>query len=152
MKATRGERYGLALALTAMCSLGTAGVLATAAGGDGASAQEPATGAPQETEFNPLKAEKNLEVGKYYLKKGNWDAAIDRLKDSIRYKSNFAEPHRLLGEAYEKKGNLKEAVAFYEKYLKILPGAEDADKVRKRVEKLTEKLEMRERKKPDGSR
>jgi len=129
-----------------MCALGVAEVCATAVTGGEAFAQEPATGAPEEAEFNPLKAEKNLEVGKYYLKKGNWDAAIDRLKDAIRYKSNFAEPHRLLGEAYEKKGNLKEAVAFYEKYLTILPGAEDADKVRKRVDKLSEKMESRERK------
>jgi len=119
------------------------GLLCWLAGASVGWAQEPGSGAPEETEFNPLKAEKNLEVGKYYLKKGNWDAAIDRLKDSIRYKSNFAEPHRLLGEAYEKKGNLKEAVAFYEKYLKILPGAEDADKVRKRIEKLQEQIDKR---------
>ncbi|MGH9794720.1 MAG: tetratricopeptide repeat protein [Candidatus Acidiferrales bacterium] len=97
-------------------------------------AQAPAP--QQETEFDPLKAEKNLEVGKYYLRRRNYDAAIDRLKDSIRYKSNFAEPHRLLGEAYEKKGEHQEAIRYYKKYLEILPSAEDADKLRKRIEKL----------------
>lgn len=117
-----------ALALTAAMGVGGAALAATQA-----------AGAQQEAEFDPLKAEKNLEVGKYYLRRGNYDAAIDRLKDSIRYKSNYAEPHRLLGEAYEKKGDREEAVRYYKKYLEILPSAEDAEKVKKRIKKLTKK-------------
>ncbi len=106
-----------------------------------ARAQEPApTGPVEEAEFNPREAEKNVEVAKYYLKWGKYDAAIDRLKDAIRYKSNYAEAYRLLGEAYEKKGRSGEAVRNYEKYLEILPAAKDAKKVRKKVEKLKEKL------------
>jgi tetratricopeptide (TPR) repeat protein len=104
--------------------------------------QNPAKEPPaeEEIEFNPLKAEKSLEVGQYYLKKGNYDAAIDRLKDALRYKSNFAAPHRWLGEAYEKKKRPEEALKHYKRYLEILPSAEDAKKVRKRVEKLEGQL------------
>ncbi len=109
-------------------------------------AQTPA--AQQETEFDPLKAEKNLEVGKYYLRRGNYDAAIDRLKDSIRYKSNYAEPHRLLGEAYEKKGEPEQAIRYYKKYLDLLPAAEDAEKIRERIEKLHKKLGAAAKKTP----
>lgn len=138
-------RIKLVAALAVVSALAGASMHAIAAAHAG---QQPATGAPEETEFNPLKAEKNLEVGKYYLKKGSYDAAIDRFKDAIRYKSNFAEPHRLLGEAYEKKENLKEAVAWYRKYLEILPSAEDADKVRKRIDKLTGRIGARTRKNP----
>lgn len=127
-----------ALALTAAMGVGGAALAATQAAG----------ATQQEAEFDPLKAEKNLEVGKYYLRRGNYDAAIDRLKDSIRYKSNYAEPHRLLGEAYEKKGEREEAVRYYKKYLEILPSAEDVEKVRKRIEKLAEKIEARKRQRP----
>ncbi len=109
-------------------------------------AQAPA--AQQETEFDPLKAEKNLEVGKYYLRRGNYDAAIDRLKDSIRYKSNYAEPHRLLGEAYERKGEHEQAIRYYKKYLEILPAAEDAEKIGERIEKLQKKLDAAAKKIP----
>ncbi|MGH9816904.1 MAG: tetratricopeptide repeat protein, partial [Candidatus Acidiferrales bacterium] len=104
--------------------------------------------AQQQAEFDPLKAEKNLEVARYYLRKGNYDAAIDRLKDSIRYKSNFAEPHRLLGEAFEKKGDREEAVRYYKKYLEILPSAQDAQKIGEKIEHLQRKLAAAAKKKP----
>jgi Tfp pilus assembly protein PilF len=96
---------------------------------------------PQEEVFDPYRAEKNLEVGTFYLKKKNYDAAIDRLLESIRYKPNFARPHLLLGQAYEKKNQKALAAEYYEKYLQILPGAPDAKKVRRRIEKLKRDLE-----------
>jgi Flp pilus assembly protein TadD len=91
--------------------------------------------------FDPLHAEKNIEVGNYYMKKGNYDAAIERFQEAARLKPNFARPYRLLGEAYEKKGDKAEAVKAYRKYLEILPAAEDAGKIHKRVEKLSRELE-----------
>ena len=102
--------------------------------------------------YDPFRAEKNIEIGEYYLKKKNYDAAIERFKEAIRYKPNFARPHFLLGEAYEKKGDKAEAVNYYQKYLEILPAAEDAAKVRKRIEKLQREM-MRQtagRKLPSG--
>ncbi len=102
--------------------------------------------------FDPFRAEKNIEIGEYYLKKKNYDAAIDRFKEAIRYKSNFARPHRLLGETYEKKGDKAEAVNYYQKYLEILPGAEDAAKVRKRIAQLQREMkrETTGKKRPSG--
>ena len=95
--------------------------------------------------YNPYLAEKNLEVGEFYLKKKNYDAAIERLLDSVRYKPNYAKPHRLLGVAYEKKGEYGEAIKYYEKYLEILPSADDAAKIRKDIEKLKRRLAEREK-------
>lgn len=97
--------------------------------------------------YNPFLAEKNLEVGEFYLKKKNYDAAIERLLESIRHKPNFAKPHRLLGFAFEKKGELDDAILYYEKYLEILPQAEDAKEIRKKVEKLRRKVAEREKRK-----
>ncbi len=103
----------------------------------GAGAQSPAEPPP----FDPLHAEKNIEVGNYYMKKGNYDAAIERFQEAARLKPNFARPYRLLGEAYEKKSDKAEAVKAYRKYLEILPSADDAGKIRKRIEKLSRELE-----------
>lgn len=90
--------------------------------------------------FSPYLAEKNVEVGTFYLKKKNYDAAIERFLDAIRYQSNHARAHRLLAEALEKKGEKADAIAYYEKYLVILPSADDAGKVRKRIHRLRREL------------
>ena len=103
---------------------------------------------PQAQAWDPLRAEKGVEVGEYYMKKGNYDAAIDRFQDAVRYKPGFARPYRLMGEAYEKKGEKAEAVKSYQTYLKLLPSAEDAAKVRKRIEKLARELERAAARRP----
>jgi regulator of sirC expression with transglutaminase-like and TPR domain len=46
-----------------------------------------------------------------------------------------------LGEAQEKKGLKKPAIKSYQRYLELYPRAEDADKIRKRIEKLYKDLE-----------
>ena len=91
--------------------------------------------------FEPFKAEKSVEVGMYYLKKKNYDAAIERFQDALRFKPGFARPHLLLGRAYEKKGELEDSILHYAAYLEILPNAEDAKKVRKKITGLEKKLE-----------
>jgi tetratricopeptide (TPR) repeat protein len=95
----------------------------------------------QDAPYDPYRAEKSLEVGRFYLKKKNYDAAIDRFQDAIRHKPNFALPHKLIGEAYEKKKEYEKAVEFYGKYLDILPQAEDAADIRKKIESLNRKIE-----------
>ena len=96
---------------------------------------------PPDSSFDPYRAEKNVEIGMYYLKKRNYDAAIERFQDATRYKPRFARAYRLLGEAYDKKGEKAEAVKSYQKYLEILPSAEDVGKVRKRIDKLSRELD-----------
>jgi tetratricopeptide (TPR) repeat protein len=95
--------------------------------------------APAEPVFDPLHAEKSVEVGIFYLKKGNYDAAINRFTDATHYEPKLAKPWRLLGETYEKKHDATHAVESYKKYLEIVPGAEDAAKITKRIAELEEK-------------
>ena len=95
-----------------------------------------AQSAPDQPKWDPLRAEKDLEVGKYYMKKGDIDAAIDRFEDAAEAKPGYAIPFLYLGEAYEKKGKKKQAVKAYQRYLDLYPHAEDGDKVRKKIEKL----------------
>jgi tetratricopeptide (TPR) repeat protein len=90
--------------------------------------------------YDPYHAEKDIEVGQFYMKKGDIDAAIDRFQDAIKRKPGFARPRLLLGEAYEKKGDKAQAIKYYKEYLEVLPKAPDAAKVRKRIEKLGKEL------------
>ena len=82
--------------------------------------------------FDVLAAQKNLEVGSFYLKRGDYEAAIDRFKDAAQNQPKFAEPWRLLGETYEKKKDLPEAIKSYEQYLKLFPRAPETDRGRRR--------------------
>ena len=82
-----------------------------------------------------------MDVGTYYLKVGKIDAAIDRFLEAAHYEPSLAKPWRALGEAYEKKGANASAAEAYKKYLEILPTAEDAKKIQKRISALEEKVE-----------
>jgi tetratricopeptide (TPR) repeat protein len=97
--------------------------------------------APDQPTWDPLRAEKDLDVGKYYLHKGDVDAAIDRFQDATLAKPGYAIPFRFLGEAYEKKGKKKPAVKAYQRYLDLYPHAEDGDKIRKKIEKLHQEID-----------
>jgi tetratricopeptide (TPR) repeat protein len=91
--------------------------------------------------WDPLRAEKDLEVGQYYMRKGDVDAAIDRFQDATTAKPGYAIPFRFLGEAQEKKGLKKQAIKSYQRYLDLVPRADDADKVRKKIERLYKEVQ-----------
>ena len=59
--------------------------------------------------WDPFHAQQDIEVGMFYLHKGDVDAAIARFEDAIRLRANFAKPRLLLAEAYEKKGDNTQA-------------------------------------------
>ncbi|HEV1994710.1 MAG TPA: hypothetical protein VGR03_10295 [Candidatus Acidoferrum sp.] len=97
--------------------------------------------APDQPAWDPLRAEKDLEVGQYYMKKGDLDAAIDRFQDATVAKPGYAIPFRCLAEAQEKRGLKKQAIKSYQRYLDLYPHAEDGDKVRKKIDKLYKEVE-----------
>jgi tetratricopeptide (TPR) repeat protein len=97
--------------------------------------------APDQPSWDPLRAEKDIEVGQYYMRKGDVDAAIDRFQDATTAKPGYAVPFRYLGEAQEKKGLKKEAIKSYARYLDLVPRADDAEKVRKKIAKLRSEVE-----------
>jgi len=101
-----------------------------------------AQSAPGQPIWDPMRAEKDIEVGKYYMRKGDVDAAIDRFQDAAEAKPGYALPFRYLGEAYEKLGNKKQAVKSYQRYVDLYPHAEDGDKIRKKIEKLHQEIDQ----------
>lgn len=92
--------------------------------------------AEDQPKWDPLRAEMDLEVGKYYMKTGNIDAAIDRFQDATEAKPGYAVPFLYLGEAQEKKGRKRDALKSYTRYLELYPHAEDKEKIEKKIEKL----------------
>jgi hypothetical protein len=95
--------------------------------------------APSGPVFDPLHAERSLDIGRFYLNKGSYDAAIDRFVEASNYQPSLAMPWKLLGEAYEKKREYSKAIQSYNKYLQILPHAADAAKIKKTISDLEEK-------------
>lgn len=97
--------------------------------------------APDQPKWDPLRAERDMQVGEFYMHKGDLDAAIDRFEDAALAKPGYALPYRYLGEAQEKKGMKKRAIQSYKRYLDLYPKAEDKDKIQKRIDKLYKDVE-----------
>ena len=95
----------------------------------------------EEKPLDPVRAQKSYDVGLFYFKKKNYYAAISRFREAIEYKPNFALAYRMLGECHDKRKEFKPAVENYSQYLEILPDAEDAAAIRKRIEELNKEIE-----------
>jgi Flp pilus assembly protein TadD len=94
-------------------------------------------GTDDKSTYDPFHAQQDVDVGKFYLNKGDVDAAIARFEDAIRLRDNFAEPRLLLAECYEKKHQTAKALKYYREYLKVFPDAPDRKKIEKKIEKLS---------------
>jgi tetratricopeptide (TPR) repeat protein len=104
--------------------------------------------AEQPPAFNPLEAEKDIEVGQFYLHKGKYDAAIDRFMDATRVEPTYALPWQLMGQAYEKKGDLGESIKAYQKYLKLYPHSPERKKLEDHIAELQKKQQEEAQKHP----
>ena len=79
------------------------------------------------------------------MRKGDVDAAIDRFEDAAAAKPGFAIPYKYLGEAHEKKHQKRQAIKAYTHYLDLYPHAEDAGKIRKKIDKLWSEVNREEK-------
>lgn len=94
---------------------------------------------PDSPNYDPFHAEQDVEIGTFYMHKGDIDAAIPRFEDAIKLRANFAKPRLLLAECYEKKHEPSTAVKYLKEYLKVYPDAPDRKAVEKKIEKLSGK-------------
>ena len=86
--------------------------------------------------FNPLQAQKEINVGNQYFKKGAYRAAAGRFEEATKWNSGEPEAWLRLGEANEKLKDHKAARAAYTKYLSLAGDSKIADEIRKKLEKL----------------
>jgi len=89
--------------------------------------------APKTYSFNPLEAEKDVKVGNYYFKKGNYKASASRFREATLWNPNDAEAFLRLGESEEKLKDKKAANEAYSKYLALAPDGKEAEAVKKKL-------------------
>jgi len=104
-------------------------------GGDSAE-----TGVHEMHKFDPHRADKNVEVGSYYLKEKNYKAAISRFQEALLYKPGDVAATKMLGQAYELTSRFEEARSLYQSYLKDYGKGPFAQQAQEGVARLTKKL------------
>jgi len=67
---------------------------------------------------------------------GDFDGAQSYYKQALASNRGYAPAHKGLGFLYQRIGNKAKAIESLKNYLKLSPGAKDADSVRKRLEQL----------------
>lgn len=97
------------------------------------------TGVDEFTPYNPMKAIKDVEVGDFYAKQENYDAAISRYREALEFKPHDAEATFKLAQVLSKIGNNAEAMENYQEYLKMLPHGPYAKKAQEELDKLKKK-------------
>ena len=94
------------------------------------------TGVTEFHSYDPHKAAKNVEVGDYYFKRGNYKAAESRYAEALDWKPDDAIATFRLAQSEEKLGKKDEALKNYQAYLKILPSGEFAEEAKGGIERL----------------
>jgi len=89
--------------------------------------------APKTYSFNPLEADKDLKVGLYYFRKGNYKAAMSRFREATLWNPTYAEAFLRLGESAEKLKDKKTAHQAYEKYIALAPNEKQAEAIKKKL-------------------
>jgi Tfp pilus assembly protein PilF len=98
--------------------------------------EEDETLAAKEYSLNPIQAQKELQIGNFYFRKGSYRAAAGRFLEATKWNPGLAEAYLRLGEAYEKLKATSQARQAYEKFLELDPKNKQADNVRKRLKAL----------------
>lgn len=98
--------------------------------------EEDVTAKERTYEFNPIQAENEIRIGRFYMRRGRWKAAAGRFEEAAKWNPQSAEAYLLLGQAREKMKDLAGARAAFEKFLELAPESKDAAGVRRRLTKL----------------
>ena len=89
----------------------------------------------QQYSFNPVRSNKDVTVGEFYFKKGDFKAAAGRFREATKWNDGNAEAWLRLGDAEARMKDTKAAQEAWKKYLQLAPDAKNAAEVRKRIEK-----------------
>lgn len=87
----------------------------------------------KEYSFNPLQAQKELNIGNFYFKRGSFKAAAGRFEEAIKWNPGYADAYLRLGEAREKLGQKKEATEAYKAFLENAPDHKRAAEIKKKI-------------------
>ena len=89
--------------------------------------------------YDPHRAEHDVEVGDYLMRRKSYRAAESRYREALEYKPNDALATFRLAVVLEKTSQLEEARQRYQEYLKVLPRGPFAEESRKALARLKPK-------------
>jgi len=87
-------------------------------------------------EWNPMRALKDVEVGDYYFRAGNYKAAVSRYREALLFKPHDATATFKLALTLEKANNPSEARTEYEEYLAIVKDGRRVGDAKKALARL----------------
>lgn len=99
------------------------------------------TGVQEMKPYDPHRAEHNVEVGDYLMRRKSYRAAESRYREALEYKPHDAIATFRLAVVLEKTDQVEEARLRYQEYLKILPQGPFAKDCRKALSRLKAKKE-----------
>lgn len=86
--------------------------------------------------WNPHKADKDVEVGDYHMRRKNYPAAESRYREALDFQNNNAPAMFGLAQALEREKKSSEAAQYYALYLKTLPHGPKADDAKSALQRL----------------
>jgi Tfp pilus assembly protein PilF len=95
--------------------------------------EEDQAAAVKEYAFNPVQAQKELQTGNFYFKKGSYTAAKLRFLEATKWNPSYAEAYLRLGETYEKLKDRPASRKAYEQYLELEPKSKEAAAIRAKL-------------------
>jgi hypothetical protein len=95
-----------------------------------------APGAAPSLEPDPVRAKKDIDVGGYYLKRGDYQGALQRFKDATASDPTDVEAIFGLAETQRMLKNNAEAESNYQMYLQIVPNGRRAKQALKALKEL----------------
>jgi tetratricopeptide (TPR) repeat protein len=98
--------------------------------------EEDTSAIPEQYSFNPVKSKRDVAVGEFYYKKGDYKGAAQRFISATKWNDGNAEAWLRLGETREKQQDPKGAREAYERCLQLAPSGRNAAELKKRLEKL----------------
>jgi TolB-like protein/Tfp pilus assembly protein PilF/class 3 adenylate cyclase len=73
-------------------------------------------------ELSPFDILFNIHLGWHYLNARQYDQALDQIEKTVEMDKNFAQTYPWLGLILEQKGRYAEAIAAFQKAIKLFPG------------------------------
>lgn len=98
---------------------------------------------------DPIEARRNLDVGKYYFKRDNYEAAAKRFSESIEYDKTWPESYKKLIETFNKQKSYASAVEICRKFAENNPESGELEYFRKAEAKYLEEQIKQEAGNPD---
>ena len=108
---------------------------------------------PEEPEEAPLvpdpsKAREHVDIGDFYYRRANFEAAADRYREAILYHPRWPEAYEKLVKVLAEQKAFEEAIRTCEQFVQVNHSSSEVNRFKKRAEELKKEIE---KEKAEGS-